>query len=491
MQGDDSSYTASISAGGRTIAFESYASTLIPGDANGARDVFCKDLVTGTLSRVSVNSAGAEANSGSSNPSISADGLFVAFVSYASNLVPGDSNADYDVFRKDLRTGEVLRVSATAGGGQGNGLSESPSICANGRYVAFVSSASNLIAGDTNEYDDVFCKDLHTGALWRVSVGSEGGQGNGGSFWPSISADGRYIAFVSYASSLVSGDTNGEWDVFRKDLQSGALVRVSVDAVGGQANDWSNGPSISADGRFVAFQSLASNLVLSDTNATWDVFRKDLMTGAISRVSLDAEGAQGNGDSLYPSISAGGRSVAFQSDSSNLVPDDTNGEDDVFRKDIQTGTIVRVSAGGAGGQANDASHDPLISADGRYVAFDSNASNLVPGDTNGWMDVFCKDLGRQDGSPSVRSMTVSSALGARPKGVWVTVHLDRTPTGRLTMTVDTPNSWLVPPGPVGVSGRTTSVRFFVGMTRSPQHGEKIQIRTWLLGIPFSVGYRFP
>jgi Tol biopolymer transport system component len=230
--------------------------------------------------------------------------------------------------------------------------------------------------------------DRLTGQTTRVSVASDGAQGNGDSECPSISADGRYVAFASLASNLVPGDTNGRMDIFVHDRLTGQTTRVSVASDGTEGNGDSGFPSISADGRYVAFASLASNLVPGDTNGTWDVFVHDRLTGQTTRVSVASGGAQGNGDSRFPSISADGRYVAFQSYASNLVPGDTNGVLDVFVHDRLTGQTTRVSVASDGTQGDSYSFGSSISADGRYVAFASYASNLVPGDTNGWADVF-------------------------------------------------------------------------------------------------------
>jgi Tol biopolymer transport system component len=387
-QGNGASALPSISADGRYVAFLSGASNLVPGDTNGVDDVFVHDRLTGQTTRVSVASDGTEGNGHSESPSISADGRYVAFASYASNLVPGDTNGVMDVFVHDRLTGQTTRVSVASDGTQGNGESRYPSISADGRYVAFMSYASNLVPGDTNGVMDVFVHDRLTGQTTRVSVASDGTQGNGDSVSPSISADGRYVAFMSYAYNLVPGDTNGKADVFVHDRLTGQTTRVSVASDGTQGNDGSGGASISANGRYVAFVSGASNLVPGDTNGVDDVFVHDRLTGQTTRVSVASDGTQGNGDSWWPSISADGRYVAFMSWASNLVPGDTNGTWDVFVHDRLTGQTTRVSVASDGTEGNSDSIYPSISADGRYVAFQSWASNLIPRDTNGAWDVF-------------------------------------------------------------------------------------------------------
>jgi Tol biopolymer transport system component len=387
-QGNSGSAWSAISADGRYVAFDSSASNLVPGDTNGVPDIFVHDQQTGQTSRVSVASDETQGNSESSAPSISADGRYVAFYSSASNLVPGDTNGAPDIFVHDRQTGQTTVVSVASDGTQGNGVSYRPSISGDGRYVAFHSVASNLVPSDTNYAQDVFVHDRQTGQTSRVSVASDGTQGNSHSSWPSISAGGRYVAFHSWASNLVPDDTNGEADVFVHDRQTGQTSRVSVASDGTQGNTLSERPSISGDGRYVAFHSVASNLVPGDTNDAQDVFVHDRQAGQTTVVSIASDGTQGNGDSRYPSISADGRYVAFESHASNLVPGDSNGVRDIFVHDRQTGqtTVVSVASGGTQGNSN--SWEPFISADGRYVAFGSDANNLVPGDSNGVADVF-------------------------------------------------------------------------------------------------------
>jgi Tol biopolymer transport system component len=285
---------------------------------------------TPTVKRVNVSSAGAEANGFSFNPSVSADGRFVAFDSEASSLVAGDLNGASDVFVHDRRTGRTRRVSVRSTGAEGNDESFSPSVSADGRFVAFDSDASTLVAGDLNGAGDVFVHDRRTGRTTRVSLNSAGAGGNGESINPSISAGGRFVAFQSSASNLVAGDDNGFSDVFVRDRRTGRTRRMSLRSSGAEGNNGSVDPSVSADGRFVAFQSLASNLVAGDANDVGDVFVRDRRMGRTSRVSVSSAGAEGDNGSVDPSISADGRLVAFVSDASNLVAGDGNGILDVF-----------------------------------------------------------------------------------------------------------------------------------------------------------------
>jgi len=392
-QGNGNSLYPHISADGRYVAFESDASNLVPSDTNVAMDIFVHDRQTGQTSRVSVASDGTQANYSSLWNDISADGRYVTFGSLASNLVPGDTNGEFDVFVHDRQTGTTSRVSVASNGTQGNSDSLLAAISADGRYVAFFSEANNLVPGDTNGAWDVFVHDRQTGQTSLVSVASDGTQGNGSSHAFAISADGRYVAFHSWASNLVIGDTNDITDVFVHDRQTRQTSRVSVASDGTQGNDSSGRAAISADGRYVAFNSGASNLVPGDTNGADDDFVHDRQTGQTNRVSVASDGTQGNGSSAMPTISAYGRYVAFDSHASNLVSSDTDDEFDVFVHDRQTGQTSHVSVASDGTQGNGGSEWPAISADGRYVAFTSEANNLVPNDINDKNDIFVHDRG--------------------------------------------------------------------------------------------------
>ncbi|NUM44030.1 MAG: PD40 domain-containing protein [Anaerolineales bacterium] len=362
----------------------------------------------GTTTRVSVASDGTEGNWYSEVSSISADGRYVAFESEANNLVSGDTNGRQDIFVHDTQTGQTTRVSVASDGTEGNSLSQDISISADGRYVAFESEANNLVSGDTNGYGDIFVHDTQTGQTTRVSVASDGTEGDYWPYYPSLSAEGRYTAFMSHASNLVSGDTNEVPDIFVHDTQTGQTTRVSVASDGTEGNQWSVGKSsLSADGRYVAFESAASNLVSGDTNGEYDIFVHDTQTGQTTRVSVASDGAEGNYWSFYPSLSADGRYVAFHSSASNLVSGDTNGYSDIFVHDTQTGQITRVSAASDGTEGNGNSVAPSLSADGRYLAFFSEANNLVSGDTNEWSDVFVHDRGGEGFSISGQIVDLS------------------------------------------------------------------------------------
>ena len=382
----------SLSFTGRFVAFNARSDNLVPGDTNGARDAFVRDLVTGVTERVSIATGGAQAHGDSQFPMLDYAGRMVAFTSDAPDLVAGDTNGVQDVFVHDRATGATTRVSVSSSGAQANdasGMFARPAISGNGRYVVFHSAASNLVPNDTNGVADVFLRDLWTGTTELVSRSSDGGSADGGSVGNfSISADGRFVAFDSGADNLVAGDTNGRIDGFVCDRQLGRIIRVSVASDGTQANGDTQllGTWISGDGRFVTFQSSASNLVPNDTNNASDVFVHDRLTGATERDNVASDGAQalGGNPTEYTdaSLSYDGRYVSFDETATNLVTGDTNNSPDTFVHDRLTGRTERVSAASDGTQGDASSGNHLMSADGRYVAFGTVASNLFPNDAN-------------------------------------------------------------------------------------------------------------
>jgi Tol biopolymer transport system component len=364
---------------------------LLANMAAGNGEMGSGTIVT-SLKRVSVSDSGEEGDGESTMPAISADGRYVAFYSLADNLVMSDTNTfvGWDVFVYDLETDNIEMVSVNSDGEQGNALSTNPDISADGRFLVFSSYATNLVISDTNNLQDVFVYDRQTGITMRVSVNSNGEQGNGNSSSIKISADGQFVAFASYANNLVAGDTNGVSDVFVHDLQTGATERVSVSSQGAEGSWHSSTSAISNDGQFVAFRSSASNLVSGDTNGTDDIFVHDRQTRQTTRASVSSIGQEGNGDSWFPDISADGRYVAFFSYATNLIPNVSSSRQ-VYLHDRQTGTLTLVSASSSGEVGNDRSGPLAISPDGRYVTFGSRAFNLVAGDTNGQSDVFVHD----------------------------------------------------------------------------------------------------
>jgi Tol biopolymer transport system component len=399
VQANSGSASTSISAYGRYVAFLSNASNLVSGDTNNAADIFVSDTRNHTVKRVSVTSSGGQTGTSTGaayDPYISGTGRYVVFTSDATNLVSGDTNGSADVFIRDLSTGTTKRVSVATGGAQGNLSSFEASVSADGRYVAFVSSATNLVPGDTNNQSDVFVRDLTTGVTSRVSVSTTGVQSeiHYGNNDAQISADGTVVVFTSFASNLVSGDTNGTSDIFTHNLQTGVTARVSLSSTGGQATGGnhqtgSTFPSISADGKAIAFLSLSSGLVPGTQVNVQNAYTRNLTTGVTQRVALGAGGVQGDTDGGdQPFISPDGQYVAFTSYSTNLVSGDTNGQQDVFVRNLAAQTTSRLSLTCSGAQSNGYSYDPVLSTNATHIAFSSLGSNLVPNDTNNTDDVF-------------------------------------------------------------------------------------------------------
>ena len=273
---------ASVSADGRFVAFASAATTLAPNIPPGSVNVYVRDRQTGEISLVSVADAGGPAIGGAL-PSISADGRYIVFAGLSTGLPGGNPNASSDIYLYDRQTRQTERVSVSTNGVAGNQESVFGMPSADGRYVVFYGSATNLVPGDTNGSEDVFVRDRLTGRTTRVSVGANGVQGNGGSWRPAMSADGRFIAFNSEATNLVPNDTNGAIDVFVRDVWTGQTTRVSVASDGTESNDSSQVTGMSADGRFIVMLSDASNLVADDTNGVTDVFVHDRQTGNHAR----------------------------------------------------------------------------------------------------------------------------------------------------------------------------------------------------------------
>jgi Tol biopolymer transport system component len=392
-QGDAGSLGATISADGRFIAFRSMARNLAPLDTNGFDfDVFVHDRRFGATTCVSVNAFGERGNDDSGEAVLSHDGRFVCFGSLADNLIPIDTNGVRDAFVYDTARKALTRISIGSAGQEGNGNSGHPSISADGRYVAFHSSSTNFSPLDTNGATDVFVHDRSTGLTTQVSVSSEKEPANSTSRYPFISADGRFVAFESFASNLVPRDTNIAPDAFVHDRLSGATIRVSVSSSGSQANGGSLNPFLSSNGRFISFRSAASNLVLEDRNGLPDIFVHDRVRGTTAIVSLGPGGVQANDSSFLSSVSSDGRYVAFESLGTNLAPPDTNETFDVFLHDRRRGTTVRASVSARGEEGHSDSLEPAISADGRWLAFTSFSNNLIPNDTNTGGDIFVRML---------------------------------------------------------------------------------------------------
>jgi len=402
-QGNDRSLIPATNGDGCVVAFKSSAANLIATDSNDKVDIFVRDRGAGTTERVTVTVDASQPNDNSFPPAVSGDGRVVAFSSLSTNLAIGDFNQTPDVFvyDRDARTTEVLTLALDGNAG-GGAPDLPPSVNDDGRFVAFASQSDNLVTGDSNEASDVFVRDRTTETTELISVVTTGGQqgrtGNAASAGATITADGCFVAFYSDASNLVAGDRNQFRDVFVRNRCTGVTERVSISSTGDEANGASAAagfaPAISADGRFVAFGSDASNLVAGDTNGVTDIFIRDRLTGTTTRVQPpdgcgigSAAALETTGFSDAPSFSDDGRFLAFMSLSSSFVSNDTNGVADVFVLDRSSGLIARV-LGNGNAEPNGASGFPQLSGDGQVVVYQSDATNLVAGDTNHTTDIF-------------------------------------------------------------------------------------------------------
>ncbi|HEY8383196.1 MAG TPA: hypothetical protein VIL09_13690 [Microvirga sp.] len=388
-EGRNGSGISSFDQTGRYIVFESESDDLVPNTTFTGANIFLKDALTGATNLVAVTQAGVQASGDSQDPSISANGRYVVFTSYASNLVPGDTNNNNDIFLKDLGTGVLTRVSTRTGEGQVGAPASEGDISADGRYVVFTSYGAFIDGVTPNRYH-IYRKDTATGTTQLVSATGAGAEGADVSQEAQISLDGNLVVFQSRANNLVDGDTNGRTDIFLKNMTTGAVSLVSQAA--GGANGDSQNAQISANGRFIVFDSAASNLVAGDTNNSIDVFRKDLQTGEVTLVSRSAMSGLADGGSERAQISADGRYVVFQSEASNLAPGQATDVANVFLKDMETGSITVLSQSASGASPNQSSTNARITPDGRYALLESDAGNLVPGDTNTDYDVFRVDL---------------------------------------------------------------------------------------------------
>lgn len=405
-----------LSGDGKTVVFASASSNLVTGDNNGFADVFLLDLIAGTTTRISFGIKGTESNGASSliQHSVSRDGGRVAFTSAASNLDSHDGRAGRDVFVYDRGPGTITMVDFDSGGVQADGECYAATISTDGTKIAFTGLADNLTSNDNNRWNDVFVRDTVAGTTTCLSKTAAGATGDWMSLFVVLNGDGTKAAFSSVADDIVNnGWSDGYQNVYFADLGAATVQYASAVPAGE-----TNGPSISgdpsqvsgswpnqcsADGRWIVFESGATNLVADDYNGASDVFVCDRTTGAVTCMSLGTNGLPATGTSRFPTISGNGRYVAFESAAPNLVANDLNSViGDIFRVDRDpdrngifdegNAVTILVSVDSNGNSSNGESTTPVISADGNRIAFGSFASNLSSIDTNGVMDVFVRDV---------------------------------------------------------------------------------------------------
>jgi hypothetical protein len=482
-EGFHESEELAISADGRYVAFASLAKNLVPGDTNGRWDIFVHERATGVTVRVSLATGGGQTDLPSRMPSISADGRFVAFMSDATNLVAGDTNGVSDVFVHDRDpdgngifdegNGTTERDSVDSNGSEADAYSNEPSISGDGMLVAFPSRADNLVANDTNNTWDVFVHDRGSGTTVRVSVDSAGVEGDNSSFSPAISSDGSCVGFASWATNFDPGDTDSGTDIYVHELASGTTEWISRTPNASQSGG-RGPPALSSDGSIVAFSS-NSALVPGDTNGQEDVFVYERATGTMSLASVDSQGVQGNAWSESPAISADGQVVEFVSEANNLAPNDTSVDYDIYRHDRASGVTSVISVDCAGFTADSYSFATALSGDGQVAAFSSHADDLVDDDTNHYSDVFACDLGV--GPPQAYWTNYGSGYGGTFGVPALTASSD--PVFDATLTVDATNS---------LQSATTGI-FLVGFDPAsiPTHWGGTLLVDWFLimGVPLA------
>ncbi len=412
------SQQAAVSADGQFVAFYSDGTNLAPGDTNGQHDAFIRDRASGAVELLNVSSDGQIGNNESAYPRPSGDGRYVTFHSLASNLVPGDTNDRADIFVRDRQLGTTERVSVATDGSEANAHSGGQVITPDGRYIVYVTGASNLSPLDTQADNlDIYLRDRQTGDTELVSLAEDGTRPYiFESLNPSVSDDGRYIAFESRAQ-LVADDTNYDSDVYVRDRLTGTTVRISTPPGGGNADSYSYirlGHGISGDGRYIAFESGSTDLVAGDTNGWADVFIHDQTTGTTTLLSVAADGSQGNSVSATAAISGDGSRVAFFSVASNLIPGDTNGIQDVFVRDWPSGGLELVNVTEGGGQFSVNTAAPSLSRDGSVIAYIA-APGTPYGGSDGFTDILvnaavnCAPTATTPGSPT--SVTAGAGDG--------------------------------------------------------------------------------
>ena len=403
----DSGLPTAMTPDNRYLVFSTLAGNLVPGASqgpggvDGTGDVVRVDLVTGRIDKVGVTVDGQDPNAGTAGASISADGRIVAFYSRAHHLVPGDDDLNYDVFARDLLTGVTERLTRSYDGEPLDGSSHGTSMSADGRFVAFTSRATNLVPSDDNRASDVFVHDRLLDKTEMVSVWSDGRQITGDSgigYNPKISADGRYVLFEAPVGPVA--DEVRQTGLLRRDRLTGTTEIVNTDASGAWLPGSSVDGAMDASGERIAFVRYVGG---DDPGPRFSVYVKDMRTGAVELASGVTRTRPSNGSSQRPTISLDGTIVTFESEASDLVPGDTNGALDAFARDLVTGRTTRITTGIGGSNPDDASSTATAS-DARIAAFQSYASNIVPGDTNGVGDVFVRRTGL------VPALTVGDAI---------------------------------------------------------------------------------
>jgi Tol biopolymer transport system component len=397
---------------GQWLLFISGATDLVAGDTNGSIwDVLRRDRLSGATSIAMTSSSGAQPDDDCLWPRVSADGRYVACYTFATNLVPGDTNGAGDVFVHDLVTGATVRATLTSTGQQIPGYVFTYDLSADGRYVAFSSDDPGIVPGDTNGVFDVFVRDLVAGTTERVSLGAGGAQADAQSFeFVRISGNGRYVLFTSEAGNLAPNDNNGTTDVYLRDRTLGTTSLIDKTPAGFAGDYGADDSWMTPDARFIVFASYSDNLVAGDLNLSTDIFLADRTTGTLELVSVGNGGVPANWGSAHPTVSHDGRFVAFTTNATNLIPLDVNGNvNDVYVRDRVLGTTVLASVSSSGEQGESGGDLLTFSSDGTWLIYSSDSTNLAATDTNAFSDVYLRDTSA--GGPVVYCTAGTSSIG--------------------------------------------------------------------------------
>ncbi len=436
------------SSDGRYVAFATSASNIIAGDTNARYDIFWRDTKDQVTKLVSVSLEGTFTPNGTVNYcDMTTDGRYVVFYSNDSSLVASDINGRYDAFRRDMFSGETVLVSTASNGEPGDWDSGDPSISDDGRYIAMYTSASNLFPGDSNGLQDCVVKDLVSGETTHVSYGVAGVPGNGHSFYPTISGNGRKVAFVSYATNLVPDDGNSQGSIFVRDLDTGELERVDAKPDGGESATEVdlNYCDVDFSGRFIAFSSRQKDLVSTSVGIFPQVFRRDTVSDETTVVTRGLNGGVPNNNNALPKISSDGRYVSFASQSSDLVPSDVNATWDIFMRDMESTTTEMLTLNEFGEQLDMHTLEHALSASATAVAFNTIAHNILPPYSGVQSHIYLRLFRLDDSRPptvtadavasyvSTASISIEATDGLAGAGVEsITWKLDDEPTQTVT-----------------------------------------------------------
>ncbi len=395
--GNGDSYEGQVTPNGRYVVFDTRASNLGVNFTASDFQIVLRDRKEGTNFLVSHGAAGEAGNGDSWDPCISANGRWIVFYSSADNLVTGDLDGTDDLFLYDRVTDQTTMLPLTSAGDPVNGRSQiyGASLTPNGRSLVFFSQATDLLPAADNGSDQVFMMDLKKGTVTLLSADGAGVQGNGASRYPSISPNGKWVAFESIASNLVAGDANGSRDAFVRDMRHGTIARASVSSGGVEGNNHSDEPVVSNNGRYVAFWSYATNFVAADGNGSTDEFLRDMKAGTTIRISEPAGGGDATGGDCYECcMTPSGKTIVYYSYATNLNPDHASPAGGVYLYDVKNGTTTQLDLAPNGDAPDGVGYvwQWSLTASGKWLLMSSQATQFTTGDTAGKYQVYLVQL---------------------------------------------------------------------------------------------------